>query len=305
MYSKCEVRVLEAKSDIPLLPHRMRGWRRSETHRFHKKTRNPLSGSRGIFFSMTQLITHKSTTRVVDTNGTGDMQMSSKKKIAAIVITTVALTASTVGIASASSKSSSTRVSISNPGALGNKGPRGLDLTATLAALVAKGTITQAQADAIVAAADAARVAAEALRPLKPTKADHDARLALISTTIGIDSATVKTRLAAGETLAAIAGTKKDALIAALVADETKRIDAAVTAGTLTSAQATTLKSGLVAHVTDEVNQVRPVGPKGQMDNRKGKHGKGEKGGFGGRGHGPMGAAPKIPAPTASTSASA
>jgi Spy/CpxP family protein refolding chaperone len=231
--------------------------------------------------------------------------MSSKKKIAAIVITTVALTASTVGIASASSKSTSTRVSISNPGALGNKGPRGLDLNATLSALVAKGTITQAQADAIVAAANAARVAAEALRPLKPAKVDKDARLALISTTIGIDSATVKTRLAAGETLAAIAGAKKDALIAALVADETKRIDAAVTAGKLTAAQATTLKAGLVAHVTNEVNQVRPVGPRGEMDSRKGKNGKGEKGGMGGRGHGPMGAAPTIPAPTASSLANA
>jgi hypothetical protein len=231
--------------------------------------------------------------------------MSSKKKIAAIVITTVALTASTVGIASASSKSTSTRVSISNPGALGNKGPRGLDLNATLSALVAKGTITQAQADAIVAAANAARVAAEALRPLKPAKVDKDARLALISTTIGIDSATVKTRLAAGETLAAIAGAKKDALIAALVADETKRIDAAVTAGKLTAAQATTLKAGLVAHVTNEVNQVRPVGPRGEMDSRKGKNGKGEKGGMGGRGHGPMGVAPTIPAPTASSLANA
>jgi hypothetical protein len=248
---------------------------------------------------MTQLITHKSITRVVDTKGTGDISMSSKKKIAAIVITTVALTASTVGIASAASKSTATRVSISNPGALGIKGPRGLDLTATLAALVAKGTITQAQADAIVAAADAARVAAEALRPLKPAKADHDARLALISTTIGIDSATVKSRLAAGETLAAIAGTKKDALIAALVADETKRIDAAVTAGTLTSAQATTLKAGLVAHVTDEVNAVGFKGGKGF------KGDKGNKGGKGGRGHGPMGAAPQIPAPTASPSANA
>jgi hypothetical protein len=305
MYSKCEVRVLGAKSDIPLLLHRNDEWLEPETHRFHKITRNPLSGSRGIFFSMTQLITHRSMTRVVGTNETGDISMSSKKKIAAIVITTVALTASTVGIASAASKSSSTRVSISNPGALGNKGPRGIDLNATLAALVAKGTITQAQADAIVAATNAARVAAEAARPAKPMKADHDARLALIATTIGIDSATIKSRLAAGETLGAIAGAKKDALIAALVADETKRIDAAVTAGKLTSAQATTLKSGLVAHVTDEVNQVRPVGPKGQMDNRKEKHGKGEKGGFGGRGHGPMGAAPKIPAPTASTSASA
>ena len=231
--------------------------------------------------------------------------MSSKKKIAAIVITTVALTASTVGIASASSKSTSTRVSISNPGALGNKGPRGLDLNATLSALVAKGTITQAQADAIVAAANAARVAAEALRPLKPAKVDKDARLALISTTIGIDSATVKTRLAAGETLAAIAGAKKDALIAALVADETKRIDAAVTAGKLTVAQATTLKAGLVAHVTNEVNQVRPVGPRGEMDSRKGKNGKGEKGGMGGRGHGPMGVAPTTPAPTASSLANA
>ena len=255
---------------------------------------------------MKRLVTHKSITRVVGTNGTGDISMSSKKKIAAIVITTVALTASTVGIASASSKSSSTRVSISNSGALGNKGPRGLDLTATLAALVAKGTITQVQADAIVAAANAARAAAEAVRPAKPMKVNHDAHLALISTTIGIDSATVKSRLAAGESLAVIAGAKKDALIAALVADETKRIDAAVTAGKLTAAQATTLKAGLVAHVTDEVNAVRPQGPKGPMGDKGKKDDKGMKGGKGGKGgHGPMGTAPMIPAPTASPAASA
>ncbi len=254
---------------------------------------------------MKRLVTHKSITRVVDTNGTGDISMSSKKKIAAIVITTVALTASTVGIASASSKSSSTRVSVSNSGALGNKGPRGLDLTATLAALVAKGTITQVQADAIVAAANAARIAAEAVRPAKPMKVNHDAHLALISTTLGIDSATIKSRIQAGETLAAIAGAKKDALIAALVADETKRIDAAVTAGKLTAAQATTLKAGLVAHVTDEVNAVRPQGPKGPMGDKGKKDDKGMKGGKGGRGHGPMGTAPMIPAPTASPAASA
>ena len=278
-----------------------------KTHRIHKKTRNPLSGYRGTFLSMKRFITHKSITRVVGTNGTGDMQMSSKRKIAAIVITTVALTAGTVGVSSAASKTktTATRVSIANPGALGSKGGRGLDLTATLSALVAKGTITQAQADAIIAAADAARAAAEAAKPLmpaKPTKADNDARLALISTTIGIDSATVKTRLTAGETLAAIAGAKKDALIAALVADETKRIDAAVTAGKLTAAQATTLKAGLVAHVTEEVNSVRPVGPMGPKGGMKDRGGKGGKGGKGG--HGPMGAAPTIPAPTATTASS-
>jgi hypothetical protein len=202
--------------------------------------------------------------------------MSSKKKVAAIVLTTVALTASTVGVSSAASKSNSTRVSVSHSSSTAVKGPRGIDLAATLAALVAKGTITQSQSDAILAAANAAKVAADALKPLKPVKADPAAMLTLISTTIGIDTATIQKRLAAGETLAAIAGAKKDALIAALVADETKRIDAAVTAGKLTAAQATTLKSTLTAHVTAEVNSTRPMGPKG---GDKGDRGHGPKGG--------------------------
>ena len=196
--------------------------------------------------------------------------MSTKKKIAAVLITTVAISAGTVGIASADSKSKSNRASFVGSAM---KGPRGLDLAATLSGLVAKGTITQAQADAILAAANAARAAADSMRP---EKADHAARLALIATTIGIDTATVQSRLAAGETLAAIAGAKKDALIAALVADETKRIDAAVTAGKLTAAQATAKKANLTAHVTAEVNSVRPMG---------GKHG--HKGGKDGREHGP------------------
>jgi hypothetical protein len=123
-----------------------------------------------------------------------------------------------------------------------------------------------------------------------------------------VDAATIKTRLAAGETLAAIAGAKKDALITALVADETKRIDAAVTAGKLTAAQATEMKANLVAHVTDEVNSTRPIGPK--MDDRGGKGGKGGRG-HGGHG-GPMGGmnggpsgAPTIPAPAATTASNA
>jgi hypothetical protein len=91
----------------------------------------------------------------------------------------------------------------------------------------------------------------------------HAAKEALIATTIGLDAATIKTRLAAGETLGAIAGAKKDALIAALVDFKTKNIDAAVTAGKLTAAQATTMKAGLTAHVTERVNAVRGEGHKG------------------------------------------
>ena len=200
--------------------------------------------------------------------------MSTKKRVAAVLITTVAISAGTVGIASADAKSKTNRVSVASSTM---KGPRGLDLAATLSALVAKGTITQAQADAVLAAANAARAAADAMRPAKP---DHAARLALIATTIGVDAAAIQTRLAAGETLAAIAGAKKDALIAALVADETKRIDAAVTAGKLTAAQATAMKTNLTAHVTAEVNSVRPMG--GKLGHKGGKGGHGPKGGVAG-----------------------
>jgi hypothetical protein len=80
---------------------------------------------------------------------------------------------------------------------------------------------------------------------------------ALISSTLGIDSATIKSRLKAGETLAVIAGDKKDALIAALVTEHSKKIDAKAAAGKITAAQATSLKASLVAHVTQEISSVK------------------------------------------------
>ena len=188
-----------------------------------------------------------------------------KKKVIAVVVTTLALTAGSIGVAGAASKASH-KVS---------------------------GTKVHAHAD----------------RPMGgkggPLGADRAAIETLVSTTIGVDSATVKSRLQAGESLAQIAGAKKDALIAALVADHTKRIDAAVTAGKLTAAQATEMKANLVAHVTEEVNRVGGKGPFG-------KGPKGGKDGRGGHGHdhrGPKGGgmggatAPKLPTPTATTGA--
>jgi hypothetical protein len=194
--------------------------------------------------------------------------MSTKKKVAAVLITTVALSAGTVGIASADSKSKNNRVT-----SIGVKGVRG-DMSAFLADLVAKGTITQAQADAIIAAANAAKSAADAMRPTKP---DHAAQLALIASTIGVDSATIQTRLKAGESLAAIAGAKKDALIAALVADHTKRIDADVAAGKLTADQATKMKANLKTKVTEHVEETHMHGDKGRKGGHKGGHRGGDK----------------------------
>ena len=72
----------------------------------------------------------------------------------------------------------------------------------------------------------------------------------------------------------------KAALISALVAAETKEIDAAVTAGKITAAQAVTLKAGLTAHVTAEVDAVR-----GAMGPGMGKGGPGHMDGGKGRNH--------------------
>ena len=229
--------------------------------------------------------------------------MSSKKKVIAVAITTVALTIGSVGIGQAASKTKvvavkTTRTSstgITNPMANVN-GPEEA-IASVLSSLVTKGTITQAQADAIKAAFAAAAPARGFDGPGKgfgPNDADRAALEALISTTIGVDSATVRTRLAAGESLGAIAGAKKAELIAVLVTDETKRIDAAVAAGKLTAEQATTLKAGLTAHVTAEVEEVG--GQRGPGMGGPGKGGKGGRG-HGGPGMGGMGAAPKIPAP--------
>ena len=234
--------------------------------------------------------------------------MSSKKKVVAVAITTIALTVGSVGIGQAASKAKvvSTKITrsfsngIANP--MAKSGGHAADLAAMLSALVAKGTITQAQADAITAAATAAETAKRAAKDADHAVKDAEraAFEALISKTIGVDSATIRTRLAAGESLGAIAGAKKADLIAVIVADKTKHIDAGVTAGKLTAAQATTLKAGLTAHVTAEVDSVG--GKRGpEMGHKEGKGGRGH----GGPGKDGMGAAPKIPAPTASPASAA
>ena len=153
------------------------------------------------------------------------MKMSSKKKIAAVVLTTLALSIGTVSVANAS------------------------------------------QAKPKSEAAKAEHKAAH--------EANHQAHEALVVSIIGIDGATIKSRLKAGETLGAIAGAKKSALITALVAEATKNIDAAVTAGKMTAAQATTLKAGLTAHVTAKVDAVRGAKAPGMGKGGPG-HGKGK-----------------------------
>jgi len=131
-------------------------------------------------------------------------------------------------------------------------------ITSLLSSLVSKGTITQSQADAIVQAAKDARAAGK----VKMDK-DRAAIDAVVTSTLGISLETVKSRLKAGETLAAIAGDKKAALITAISAEINKQLDAALAAGKLTAAQVTAEKAKTTERVTNMVERVKGFGHKG------------------------------------------
>ena len=172
--------------------------------------------------------------------------MNKKKIWAATALAGVAISLGTAGIASAH----------------GFGGAKGKGLSTVLSGLVSKGTLTQAQADAINKGLDDLRATAQADRDAK-----RAADLKVITDTLGITAADLQTRLKAGDSLATIAGAKKDALITAIVAAKTKDIDAAVTAGKLTAAQATTMKANLKDRVTKMVEATPGKGPRMGGDN--------------------------------------
>ncbi len=157
-------------------------------------------------------------------------------------------------------------------------------LKGILDGLVTKATITQAQEDAIIAAFTAAQPVAGTRGPGMggmggmgaETAAQQAAEQATVLSVLGIDAATLQAAKTAGKSLATIAGTKTQALIDALVAFENKEIDAAVTAGKLTAAQATTQKANTVTRVTAHVDATpRQAGVGGMGMGRMGGHGRG------------------------------
>ena len=157
-------------------------------------------------------------------------------------------------------------------------------ISTVLSTLVSKGTITQAQADAIIAAIKATPKAIAPAKPSVGTRPSiggmtggkemgeghegmggfgaHDAaRQAVITSTLGITAADLQAARVAGKSLATLAGTKLDALITALINYDSMQVDASVTAGHLDATKATALKTKLKARITAEVNHVG--GPEG------------------------------------------
>jgi len=162
-----------------------------------------------------------------------------KKLVAAIAATAIVLNVSATAVASADN----------------GKGRAGI--SSLLSGLVSNGTITQSQADAITKAAQDARAAAKGVMDK-----NREAINSVITSTLGISLDSLKSRLKAGESLATIAGDKKAALITAISAEINKQIDAAVTAGKLTAAQATAQKVKTTERVTNMVERIKSKGEK-------------------------------------------
>lgn len=183
-----------------------------------------------------------------------------------------AISMGSIGIAEASPKHANT---VSNSVNVAQVDPD----AAVLAKLVTAGTITQAQSTIILAALQAAHPALPPMGGGKGGKGPGGFNLQedinVVTTTLGITAAQLQTSLASGQTLAFIAGAKTPALITALVAAETTEINARVTSGALTQAQATTLIAGLNATITTIVNTPLPVGGPGHggMGHGHGMHG--------------------------------
>jgi hypothetical protein len=109
------------------------------------------------------------------------------------------------------------------------------------------------------------------------------------ATYLGVSTDTLKSDLASGKSLADVAnaqGKSVDGLVTAITDPQKKQIDAAVTAGKLTEAQATQIESNLEQRVTNLVNGTLPARPYGGGFGFRHPGGPDDDGGFGGRGFG-------------------
>ena len=168
-------------------------------------------------------------------------------------------------------------------------GKRGDWEAAALAPLVKAGTITQAQADAVVAALETAHPAGGPGSP----GGDHGGRRGArggfgfdaAAKALGITTTDLQTALQGGKTIAAVAkdkGVDLQKVIDAMVAEAKVHVDAEVAAGRHTQAEGDAELKDMTARISDIVNGKVPAAPAGM-----------------GRGHGPFGGNGQ--APTAST----
>ena len=145
-------------------------------------------------------------------------------------------------------------------------GPPRRRLQEVLQPLIDDGTITQAQADKVIAALVAAGPVGGGHRGPGGFGGHHGPGIGLdvVATTLGITADEVRTAVQGGQTIAELAvskGKTAQDVIDAIVADATTRINTAVTDGKLTQAQADERLADLTTRVTEFVNNTPAGGP--------------------------------------------
>lgn len=169
-------------------------------------------------------------------------------------------------------------------------------------AAVTAGTLTQAQADTLLSNLKLTLPSQLQTKMVVGLNRGFDggrggikggAQLTTIATALGMTEAELRTELQAGKSVADVATTKNvalDKVISAIVDEETKELQAAVTAGKLTQAQADQRITDLKANLPTQLAQKGWIGG-GRGDGRGGGRGHGGFGGFSGT--------PEQPAPNA------
>jgi hypothetical protein len=146
-------------------------------------------------------------------------------------------------------------------------------LNETLKPLVDAGTITQAQADAVIAA----------LKAEMPERGERGrggkggAGLEVAAQALGMTADELQTALKGGQTLAQIAeskGVNVQVVVDALVASATNQINEKVASGDITQAEADEKLANVTDRVTERVNNPRPEGgPRGGQGAKRGPAG--------------------------------
>jgi hypothetical protein len=193
---------------------------------------------------------------------------------AALALTTGSLGAAVLlpfGVASAQTDSGSTTTPAPPQ--------RGGHLAESLTSLVADGTLTQAQADAIKAKLDARHASDPAgARGERGAKGGPRAGATPedIASALGITTDQLRTQLQGGASLRSIAGDKVAALTTLLTDKANARIDEQLAAGKIDQAKADELKAGVAAKIQEMLDRTGP--PQGQHGPKGGHGPRGQRG---------------------------
>ena len=192
------------------------------------------------------------------------------KKLVSISLGAGLIVGSAAGLIAVPAVSGAQSTSSTTANAPADRPDPSVRLNETLKPLVDAGTITQAQADAVIAA----------LKADMPERGEHGrggkggAGVEVAAQALGMTADELHTALDGGQTLAQVAsdkGVNVQVVIDALVASATNHINEEVASGELTQAEADEKLANVTDRVTERVNNPRPEGgPRGGQGAKRG-----------------------------------